>query len=126
MDLNIVRAQKDPRIAAVLVAVSSDLTKLWTIEEMAGLVNLSPSRFGHLFVAETGLSPSRFFLERRLSRAHQLLLTTFLSVKEVPGLAGFRDRSYFNRVFKNKFGIAPSAVRDLNIAGDAVAKKVIK
>jgi len=112
----------DRRIAAALAAVRAEFAKPWTTSELAALVNLSASRFEHIFAAQVGVSPSRFVLELRLAEAHRSLTESFLSVKEVCIRVGFRDRSYFNRAFKSEFGYAPSRARLKG--GSAVLKTV--
>jgi AraC family transcriptional regulator of arabinose operon len=102
---------RDRRIKAALSAVNADLAKPWTALEMARLVNLSVSRFNHLFVEEVGRTPAQFLLEIRLVEAHRLLSRTFLTVKEASIRVGVSDRSYFNRVFKRQFGCPPGQVR---------------
>lgn len=47
----------------------------------------------------------------RLEAAKELLETTFLSVKEIGGLAGFVDNSHFVRYFKKRYGATPSEHR---------------
>jgi len=67
---------------------------------LAKTVNLSESRFRHLFKQEMGISLSSFRRRQQLSQAHDLLLTTFLSVKEILAKVRAADQSHFNRYFK--------------------------
>jgi AraC family transcriptional regulator of arabinose operon len=94
-----------------LSAVTADPAKPWTAATLARLVNLSTTRFAHIFAEEVGRSPAQFLLETRLIEAHRLLSGTFLTVKEASTLVGFADRSYFNRAFKKLFGCTPGEVR---------------
>lgn len=95
-------------------AVKSDIARRWTAQEMADLVNLSSSRLAHLFAEEVGKGPRHFLVECRLLEAQRLLETSFLCVKEICNSVGFRDRSYFNRAFKKRFGTAPGQGRRLH------------
>jgi len=104
-------AVRDPRVQTVVTAIKTDLSKPWTAREMARLVNLSVSRFAHIFVEEVGQTPARFLLDARLTEAHRLLSKTFMTVKEVSTQVGFSDRSYFNRAFKRHFGCTPGAAK---------------
>jgi AraC-like DNA-binding protein len=78
-----------------------------TIERLAGMVNLSPSRFSHLFCEQVGVPPMRFVRDRRMVRASLLLERTFLSVKEVMGHVGCCDPSHFARDFRAYHGVPP-------------------
>jgi transcriptional regulator GlxA family with amidase domain len=66
----------------------------------------------HLFKAETGETPTQFLKEVRLRDAERLLLTTFLSVKEIMNRVGFLDESHFGHEFKRMYGLAPSKYRE--------------
>src|SRR5919112_1568043 len=75
----------DRRIELVISKIKSETATAWDSTTLATLVNLSPSRFRHLFKQETGMGPAQYLKEYRLRKAEKMLRTTFLSVKE--GLA---------------------------------------
>ena len=101
----------DRRIELVIAEIESDVTRTWENAELAALVNLSASRFRHLFREETGVSPGAYLRERRLERAELLLRTTFLSIKEVMSEAGASSMSHFVEYFKKRYGVSPSGYR---------------
>ncbi len=101
----------DPRIAAVIVRMESTLESAPSVPDLAASVQLSPSRFAHLFRAETGVPPGRYLQTMRMQRARVLLERTFLSVREVMARVGARDPSHFARDFRRFHGVTPSAVR---------------
>ena len=60
----------------------------------------------------TGLSPSQLILERKLLKAEYVLKTTTnIRISEVQKLIGIKSTAYFNRKFKERFGITPSDLR---------------
>ncbi len=75
------------------------------------VVNMSDSRFRHLFKAETGLSPTQLFKVQRLRRARRLLGTTFLSVKQITATLGINDMSHFINDYRAAFGETPTQTR---------------
>ncbi|HEV2835371.1 MAG TPA: helix-turn-helix transcriptional regulator [Pyrinomonadaceae bacterium] len=101
----------DRRVELVMAEIHRDVSRRWETEELAALVNLSASRFRHVFKEETGLSITQYLRELRLERAEFLLRTTFLSIKEVMTESGHTSMSHFVHYFKNKYGRAPSAYR---------------
>lgn len=101
----------DRRIELAMAAIENDLARAWDVAQLAALVNLSTSRFRHVFKEETAQSISQYLRERRLERAEFLLRTTFLSIKEVKTEAGLSSTSHFVRYFKQKYGITPGAYR---------------
>ena len=101
----------DRRIELVIAAIETDVAHAWETAELAALVNLSASRFRHLFKEETGVSVGAYLREQRLERAELLLRTTFLSIKEVMSEAGMSSMSHFVSYFKKRYGVSPSGYR---------------
>ncbi|MEL6467528.1 MAG: AraC family transcriptional regulator [Pseudomonadota bacterium] len=61
----------------------------------------------HTLFEPTGLTIGRRIEIARLETACNLLKTTNLPVSNVALRSGFRDPSYFSRVFRRKFGVSP-------------------
>lgn len=78
---------------------------------MAASVNLSPSRFQHLFKLETGISPASYLKALRIEEARRLLETTFLTNQEIIARVGIRDESHFARDFKKAHALSPGQYR---------------
>ena len=101
----------DRRVELAITQIESDLARSWDVAQLALLVNLSASRFRHVFKEETGVSINQYLRERRLERAEFLLRTTFLSIKEVAMESGLSSTSHFVRHFKQKYRVSPRAYR---------------
>jgi AraC family transcriptional regulator of arabinose operon len=101
----------DDRIARTISRMGELLDGAPRVPDLAASVQLSPSRFAHLFRAETGVPPARYLHSLRMERARVLLERTSLSVREVMRCVGFRDPSHFARDFRQFHGSAPSEVR---------------
>jgi len=97
----------DPRITATIAHIEQHLTQSLRVGDLAALVNLSPSRFAHLFRAAVGMAPLEYVRLRRLARARILLERTFLTVKEVMADVGCSDPSHFTRDFRREYGMGP-------------------
>jgi AraC-like DNA-binding protein len=59
----------------------------------------------------TGISPRQYFLQLKVMRARELLITTDQSIKEISYQLGFDSIYYFSRFFKQKTGMSPSEFR---------------
>jgi len=59
----------------------------------------------------TGLSTSVYIRKLKLKRALFLLETTNLTISEIAYKLGFKDPSYFTRIFVKEFSISPSQLR---------------
>ena len=101
----------DKRVKSVIDLMNADLQQSLSVSYMAHLVNLSPTRFSHLFKEETGVPPLRYLRTLRMCGAAHLLLSSYLTVKEVMISVGFRDVSHFVRDFKRMYGVTPTEFR---------------
>ena len=97
----------DARIERITSEIEARLGEPLDVASLAARVNLSASRFAHLFLEETGRSPMRYVHERRMERARVLLERTFLSVKQVMASVGCNDPSHFARDFRRHHGVPP-------------------
>jgi AraC family transcriptional regulator of arabinose operon len=101
----------DRRIDIIISKFKKDTAAPWDISTLAVLVNLSPSRFRHLFKQETGTTPAQYLKELRLVKAEKMLRTTFLSIKQILKQVGIRSNAHFVRDFRRKYGTTPTAYR---------------
>jgi AraC family transcriptional regulator, L-rhamnose operon transcriptional activator RhaR len=101
----------DGRIFRLTSYISETLDHDWTVGEMARFVGVSASHLQRLFKVQTRSAPIAFLKELRLSRARELLESTFLRVKEIGVKVGMPDESHFTRDFKNRFGSSPVEYR---------------
>ena len=93
------------------LVLSSDLTRRWTLAEIAAEVRCSPVYLTQVFQQVEGLPLYRYQLRLRLARALDLLaqyddLTT-LSLD-----LGFSSHSHFSAAFRDAYGRSPSEFRN--------------
>jgi AraC family transcriptional regulator of arabinose operon len=101
----------DRRIELVISKMETDTASPWDSTSLAALVNLSPSRFRHLFKQETGTGPAQYLKDFRLRKAEMMLRTTFLSVKQVLKQVGLSSNTHFVNDFRKLHGMTPTAYR---------------
>lgn len=100
----------DERIARALQLVRKWLGDAIPLGKIAEAVRLSPDRFRHLFVQQTGVSFRAYVLWQRLERS----LVAYVggeSLTDAAQTGGFADSAHFSRTFRRMFGIAPASVR---------------
>lgn len=101
----------DGRIFHIKERLAANLNHDWTIEEMAGLVELSVPHFQKLFKTNTGTTPMAYLRDLRLTRACECLESSFNQLKQIRVHIGMTDDSHFTRDFKDKFGVTPTDYR---------------
>lgn len=83
-----------------------------TIEGLASRVAMSPRNFSRRFKAATGHTPLDYLQRLRVNAARHLLEHDHTSVREVCESVGYRDVSFFRKLFKRFTGLAPQAYRE--------------
>jgi AraC family transcriptional regulator len=97
----------DPRIARAIAWIRASLGGPVTLEQAAAQAHLSPSRFRHLFVAQTGVSFRAYLLWARVETAVALGMggqSWTVAAQD----AGFADSAHLSRTCRRMFGIAPA------------------
>jgi AraC-like DNA-binding protein len=96
----------DPRIARVQEALRRRVADPPTLAQAAALVHVSPGRFRHLFVEQTGISFRAYLVRLHL---HEALAAINDGGKwtEAAHRAGFADSPHLSRSFRRVFGVSP-------------------
>ena len=97
----------DPRILLAVAYINANLRGAITLDEVAKQAFLSPGRFRHLFVEQTGMGLRPYVLWRRFLCAWELLMIG-KSVSTAAHEAGFADSAHFARTCRQPFGFPPS------------------
>ena len=114
--------------AALLHAIKADILKNLTspelnLELLAFRHGLQPRYIQRLFQRE-GATFSQFVIEQRLARAYRILMGAMpadarpgeSSIGAIAYACGFNDQSYFNRRFRQHYGMTPSELRETSRA----------
>jgi AraC-like DNA-binding protein len=81
-------------------------------DKMAWELGVGYSWFRRMFTHFTGLAPAQYFLQLKLNKSKELLVSTSLSVKEIALMTGFESQFYFSKFFKNRMGMSPIRFRE--------------
>ena len=100
----------DERVVRAIAYINSHLDGKLTLEEVAEAAILSPSRFRHLFVEETGMALRPYILWRRFLKVWELA-SEGVSFSAAAHQAGFADAAHLSRTSKRMFGFAPTNMR---------------
>jgi DNA-bindng response regulator, araC family len=104
LDIDIENEQIKKALFYIHENYSTDIT----LEDTAGAVFMNSSYFSALFKKELGQSFISYVNKLRMEKAIKLLDEERFKVVEIAHILGFRDVSYFNRVFKKYYGYVPS------------------
>jgi AraC-like DNA-binding protein len=106
----VVAPELDRRLARALEYIRAHVRHPIRLADAAAAATLSPSRFRHLFVAETGCSFRAYLLWLRINVAIE---SSMKGVRwtEAAHDAGFADLAHLTRTHKRMFGIEPTSIR---------------
>lgn len=96
-----------PKLLEVVALMEANLEEPIELAEMAAYVGVSRRQLERLFQKYLHCSPSRYYLQLRLTRARQLLKQTSLSIIEVASACGFVSTPHFSKCYREYFGQPP-------------------
>ncbi|MBO5303009.1 MAG: helix-turn-helix transcriptional regulator [Lachnospiraceae bacterium] len=99
------------KMKQIIKYIECNYMKKISIADIADAVGLSQSHFMKYFKNTMGTSFIDYLNEYRLTMASRLLYTSDSSILDIAGEVGFDNLSYFNRLFKKRFGTTPSNYR---------------
>lgn len=93
-------------VEAILLLIEEHLHEDVTLHSMAEQLYINSSYLSRLFKQETGKSFSSYVMERKMELAKAALLNG-AKVYDASASVGYRDVSYFTKVFRKYWGITP-------------------
>ncbi len=91
--------------------ITMDFSRKWTIEDMAKLVNFSPSYLHTVYKRIFGVSPLSYIITLRIKRAKMMLIESKMPINEIADNLGYSNATHFIRQFTGKVGISPLKYR---------------
>ena len=107
----IVRQSKSRRIEKICNFIENNYYKNITLDDIASLVNMSPSACSHFFKKRTSRTFNTYLTDIRIGYAAQMLIDTTKTIYNIAYDCGFGNISNFNRIFKIYKNQTPSQFR---------------
>lgn len=82
----------------------------------ADQLGMTPQYISRIFTEQVGMPPIKYFNQRRLEHAKELLSKNFHTTTEIAHRLGFSDSAHFCRAFKENFHLTPSEFRRADAA----------
>lgn len=100
-----------PVVLEAVRLLESDLTRDWTVAELARAVGVSDGHLSRSFHRAFGAAPIQVLSGLRAERAAAHLIASDAPVATIGGRVGWPDPNYFARRFKAVHGVPPSDYR---------------
>jgi AraC family transcriptional regulator len=94
------------------------------VDDLAGVANMSPCHFAHMFKRSMGMPPHSYIMQERVQLAKVLIVEGNLALADVAAQAGFSTHCHFSDVFRRHTGMTPSAFRELERSKSADSGKI--
>ena len=96
------------RLRLVSEFVNNNIDKTLTLNELSGVVGMSPYYFSRLFKKATGYTPHQYVIKARIERAKKMLRDSNLPIAQISMEVGYESQSHFTMVFKRLTGLTPA------------------
>lgn len=102
--------------------IETNIEQSLRLEDLAQIAGVTRAHFARAFRNDTGLTPHRYVMLRRVDAALQLLRRGGLSIAEIASLSGFADNAHLSRIFRAMLGVGPSEARRMIDGAGLLAK----
>ncbi|UOQ89165.1 helix-turn-helix transcriptional regulator [Agromyces endophyticus] len=101
-----------PLVRQVADEIDLHLSSQVSTTDLADRLGVSVSTLARRFKAATGMTVAAYTARQRAERAARLLATTTQNVRDIALFVGYDDANYFVKVFREAYGMTPTAYRD--------------
>ena len=91
-----------------MLYIQENYNKDISLDDVSGIVNISPYYFSKIFKEETGENFIEYVTKVRIEKAKEFLAQPDISIKEAGIRSGSTDPNYFSRIFKKQTDMTPS------------------
>jgi AraC-like DNA-binding protein len=101
------------RILEVCYFIQKNFKNKIVVNDVAELINMTPSAFSHFFKKRTYRSFTDYVIDLRISNACHMLIETDESIANISDNNGFNNLSNFNKLFKSRKNMTPKDFRKI-------------
>ncbi|MDE6994415.1 MAG: response regulator [Lachnospiraceae bacterium] len=98
-------------LAQVEKYIADNISESITRTQIANALFVSPGYIGAIVKAKLGCSCKELIVREKMKYAKHLLHNTALPIGEIAKNCGYDSFAYFSKVYKDNFGVSPSAER---------------
>lgn len=102
------QTESDSIITRIKTYIADNFMNNISRQAIAHYVSLNPAYLSRLFKKETGQTLTEYITELRLDQSKRLLAETELTITLVAEKIGYKNYSYFSKIFKERYGITPN------------------
>ena len=111
---NVIRQKDLEKVKMVIFQIDQNIAEIGNISSLAKSVDITESKLQEGFQVLFNCSVHEYIQRKRMETAMFLLLKTDKTISEIVYEIGLNSRSHFSKIFKEKYEMTPTAVREKN------------
>ena len=97
----------NPHIINIIRYINEHISEPISLHTVSAYAGLTKEYVAHIFKKETSMTVTEYVNRRKMLLAKNMICGTSYPLHEISARLGYEGYSYFSRVFKKEFGIAP-------------------
>jgi AraC-like DNA-binding protein len=106
------KSEANKKVAEMIKIMEKRYTEVFSIQQLADEVMLTPAYLSRIFKESTGRTPLEYLTYQRIKRSFDLLRVEELTIKEIAERVGYREVRSYIRFFKRQEGVTPGEYRN--------------
>lgn len=108
---SILRKSEIKLVRAAAAVIDGEILDFTTVPELALFVGINSNKLQNGFKELFGTTVNEYVHSRRLDLSITLLKNSEFTISEIVFIIGLSSKSYFSKIFKEKYGMTPSIAR---------------
>lgn len=120
---SITQSRSQRRLEKIRVFCACNFRRHISLDEVALHVGMNKSALCTFMRHNAGMTFSEYLNNMRLERAEDRLRHTDQIIAAIAYDVGFSNDSYFNRIFRRRYGCTPRSIRTIHIVSDLISEE---
>lgn len=95
------------KVKKAVEIIDGDLSKNYSVDYLAKEIGTNVNKLQEGFKYMFNLTVNKYMQQVKLEAAKNMLATTDHNISQIVSMIGFNNRSYFSKIFKEKYGVSP-------------------
>ena len=103
----ILRRSDVEKVKRTVELIHQDLTKNYSVDHLAKEVGTNVNKLQEGFRYMFNLTVNKYIQQVKLEASREMLANSDYNISQIVNLIGLNNRSYFSKIFKEKYGVSP-------------------
>lgn len=103
----ILRRADVEKVKGAVEIINGDLSQNFSVDYLAKKVGTNVNKLQDGFKHMFDLTVNKYVQQVKLERSREMLISSEYNISQIVALIGLNNRSYFSKIFKEKYGVSP-------------------